>query len=84
MEYLFIKLSWENESIFNTDYISISISPHQAIKDKDILVMLSYGDRVNLNQFEEDIVDILELLQNKNIKLIGKYIKIFLKIIIIL
>ena len=47
----------------------INISPHQAIKDKDILVMLSYGDRVNLNQFEEDIVDILELLQNKEYKI---------------
>ena len=47
----------------------ISISPHQAIKDKDILVMLSYGDRVNLNQFEEDIVDILELLPNKEYKI---------------
>ena len=47
----------------------INISPHQAIKDKDILVMLSYGDRVNLNQFEEDIVNILELLQNKEYKI---------------
>ena len=47
----------------------INISPHQTIKDKDILVMLSYGDRVNLNQFEEDIVDILELLQNKEYKI---------------
>ena len=47
----------------------INISPHQTIKDKDILVMLSYGDRVNLNQFEEDIVNILELLQNKEYKI---------------
>ena len=32
---------------------------------KDILVMLSYGDRVNLNQFEEDILSLLTLLNKK-------------------
>ncbi len=64
-------LAWNS---FSSDYLKkmnlssvpitfpINISPRKKNDRRDILVMLSYGDRVNLNQFEEDIVDILEVV----------------------
>ena len=47
----------------------IDISPHIKDDSRDILVLLSHGDRVNLNQFEEDIVKLLNLLDYNNIKI---------------
>lgn len=47
----------------------ISISPYKRSEPKDILVLLSYGDRVNLNQFEEDIIKILNSVDYKNTKI---------------
>ena len=64
-------LAWNS---FSSDYLKkmnlssvpitfpINISQRKKNDIRDILVMLSYGDRVNLNQFEEDIVDILEVI----------------------
>ena len=64
-------LAWNS---FSSDYLKkmnlssvpitfpINISPRKKNSIRDVLVMLSYGDRVNLNQFEEDIVDILEVI----------------------
>ena len=43
----------------------LNISPHNKDKSKDILVFLSYGNRINLNQFEEDIIAILNLVNYK-------------------
>ena len=43
----------------------VALYPHKANTRKDILIMLSYGDRVNLNAFEEYIVDMLPLLVEK-------------------
>ena len=47
----------------------IDISPHIKDDTRDVLVLLSHGDRVNLNQFEEDIIKLLTLLDYKNIKI---------------
>ena len=47
----------------------INISPFKKNEPKDILVLLSYGDRINLNQFEEDIIKILNSVDYKNIKI---------------
>ena len=43
----------------------INISPHKENNSGDILVLLSYGDRINLNQFEEDIIKILSITNYK-------------------
>ena len=47
----------------------VNISPCKKSESKDILVLLSYGDRINLNQFEEDIIKILNSVDYKNIKI---------------
>ena len=47
----------------------INISPHKENDSGDILVLLSYGDRINLNQFEEDIIKILSITNYKKNKI---------------
>ena len=47
----------------------INISSHKKEDPRDILVLLSYGDRINLNQFEEDIIRLLNLIDYKKIKI---------------
>ena len=47
----------------------INISPHKENDSRDILVLLSHGDRINLNQFEEDIIKILSLINYKKNKI---------------
>ena len=63
-------LAWNNSSSeyfvnqnINSRAISypIVIYPHKVDQKKDILVMLSYGDRINLNAFEDYIIDLLPL-----------------------
>ena len=68
-------LTWNSES---ATYLSnkglkckpisypLAIYPHKPDNKKDMLVMLSYGDRVNLNAFEEYIIDIIPLVKDKN------------------
>tara|TARA_Y100001970_G_C14242339_1_gene865713 strand:- start:1278 stop:2915 length:1638 start_codon:yes stop_codon:yes gene_type:complete len=47
----------------------INISPHKENDSRDILVLLSHGDRINLNQFEEDIIKILSVINYKKNKI---------------
>ena len=47
----------------------INISSHKKNDSGDILVLLSYGDRINLNQFEEDIIKILSITNYKKSKI---------------
>ena len=59
--------SYLNNMSLNAEAINFPVNidkPLNANK-KDILVLLSYGDRVNLNQFEEDILSLLALLNKK-------------------
>ena len=68
-------LTWNSESAM---YLSkkglkckpisypLALYPHMPDDKKDILVMLSSGDRVNLNAFEEYIIDIIPLAKDKN------------------
>ena len=68
-------LTWNSES---ATYLSnkglkcrpisypLALYPYKPDDKKDILVMLSYGDRVNLNAFEEYIIDIIPLAKDKN------------------
>ena len=67
-------LAWNNESSkyfsqykIDSKAISypISIYPHNPCEKKDILIMLSNGDRINLNAFEEYIINLLPLQTNK-------------------
>ena len=47
----------------------IAISSHKKSDPGDILVLLSHGDLINLNQFEEDIIKILKLVDHKKNKI---------------
>ncbi len=47
----------------------IAISSHKKSDPGDILVLLSHGDLINLNQFEEDIIKILKLVDYKKNKI---------------
>ncbi len=47
----------------------IAISSPDKSDSGDILVMLSHGDIINLNQFEEDIIKILKLVDYKKYKI---------------
>lgn len=50
----------------------IAISSHKKSDPGDILVLLSHGDLINLNQFEEDIIKILKLVDYKKNKIAWK------------
>ena len=45
----------------------IVLCPRVVAPKKDLLIMLSYGDRVNLNAFEEDMNNLIFLQKDKNL-----------------
>ena len=59
--------SYLNNMSLNAEAINFPVNIDKPINanKKDILVLLSYGDRINLNQFEEDILNLLTLLNEK-------------------
>ncbi len=47
----------------------INISSSKYTNKKDLLVLLSYGNRMNLNQFEEDIIDLSNTLHKNDLNI---------------